>query len=113
MKLNQLVQELPLAVLSGQDSLEAEVTGGYASDLLSNVMGQASAGNVWITMQGHQNIVAVATLLGLSGIILASGVKPDEDTLRKAREQNIALLSSTDSTFTIAGKLFQWGIGGV
>ncbi|MCX7779503.1 MAG: DRTGG domain-containing protein [Negativicutes bacterium] len=112
MTVSEIIAALPLTVITAPENPEQEVKGGYASDLLSNVMGQAGAGFLWVTMQGHQNIVAVASLLGLAGIILAGGAKPDEETIRKAGREKIALLTTELSTFEISGRLYQLGISG-
>lgn len=110
MLLEKITSVLPVEVRTGGDKLGQPVTGGYVSDLLSNVMGQAGAGHIWVTMQGHQNIVAVASLLGLAGIVLAGGVTPDEDTLRKAEREGIVLLTTQLSAFEITGRLYSLGI---
>jgi predicted transcriptional regulator len=110
-QLKEMVTALELEVLTGQDSLESEVTGGYVSDLLSNVMGQAEAGNIWITMQGHQNIVAVASLAGLSAILIAGDAEVSKDALQKAEKEGIALLAAKMSCFEVCGRLYEMGIG--
>ncbi len=106
MKVREIVEKLQLQVLVGQDQLETEVTGGYTSDLLSDVMANAQAGNLWITLQTHQNIIAVAKLKDLAGIIIVNNRQPDEDTLQKAKEENIPLLGAGETAFWITGKLF-------
>lgn len=110
MILETIISTLPVEVCTGQDKLTQPVTGGYVSDLLSNVMGQAGAGNIWVTMQGHQNIIAVASLLGLAGIVLAGGVSPEEETVRKAEREGIVLLTTKLSAYEIAGRLYSLGI---
>ncbi|MEW6681212.1 MAG: DRTGG domain-containing protein, partial [bacterium] len=69
-------------------------------------------GNIWITLQVHQNIVAVASMKSLSGIILVNNRKPDKDTLEKAEEENIPILTCHLSSFEVCGKLYQLGICG-
>ncbi len=112
MKLADLVDKLNLAVRSAQERLYAEVTGGYASDLLSDVIGNSSEGNVWVTLQIHQNIVAVASMKDLAGIILVSGREPDEDTVGKARSENVPLMVSTLPAFELVGRLYGLGVRG-
>ena len=63
MTLREMIEKLELIVVAETGALDETVSGGYVSDLLSHVMGQAKAGQIWITMQGHQNIVAVASLV--------------------------------------------------
>jgi predicted transcriptional regulator len=110
MKLKDVVEQLRLQVRSGGDGLQREVTGGYVSDLLSDVMANTKAGNVWVTLQIHQNIVAVATLNELVGIILVNGREPEEGTLQKARAEGVPLMVSEWSAFEVAGRLFHMGI---
>jgi len=83
------------------------VEGGYTSDLLSDVMGYADAGYVWITLQTHKNIMAIASLKELSAVILVKGFEPDEDTLALAQEEQIPLLGTTEQAFEISGRLYR------
>jgi serine kinase of HPr protein (carbohydrate metabolism regulator) len=106
MKLKEIVGKLQLQVLVGQERLDSEVTGGYTSDLLSDVMANGKAKNLWITLQTHENIVAVAKLKDLAGIILINNRKPDEETLKRAKDEKVTLLASGETAFSITGKLF-------
>jgi len=106
MKLNEIAQALELKVTVGEDKLDQAVTGGYVGDLLSDVMGHAREGQVWITRQAHQNIVAVADLKDLAGIILVNGCEPADDTVEKAREKGIPILVSSLPAFELTGKVY-------
>jgi hypothetical protein len=112
MRLREIVEALGLEVRSGGHLLDKEVKGGYASDLLSDVMAHAKAGDLWITLQVHLNIVAVATLNDLAGIVLVNGREPEEVTLRKAAEEGVVLMVSPLSTFEVVGRLYELGIRG-
>jgi predicted transcriptional regulator len=101
-----------MKLLSGSSNLSAEVSGGYVSDLLSDVMANAKAGDIWVTLQTHQNIVAVASLKEIAGIVLIGGREPDKGTLAKAEEEKIPLLLSNLPAFEVVGKLYQMGISG-
>jgi len=107
MKLKEIAEKLQLKVITAKDKLDEEVSGGYTSDLLSDVIANSQAGHLWITLQTHQNIVAVAKLKDLAGIIIVNNREPDEETLAKAKEENIPLLSSEEMAFDISGKLYQ------
>ena len=106
MKLKEIIEKLELSALSGQQKLDTDVTGGYTSDLLSDVIANSKEGNLWITLQTHQNTIAVAKLKDLAGIILVNNREPDEDTLKKAMEEDVPLLSSADMAFDASGKLY-------
>ena len=112
MTVQELVAAVPLNVAACESALEKEVTGGYASDLLSNVMGQARQGYVWVTMQGHQNIVAVASLSNLAAVIVAGGGQPEPEVIAKAESEGVVLLTSPLTAFEVVGRLYKLGIAG-
>ena len=106
MKLAEIVKQLQLGVLTASDKLDVEVDFGYASDLLSDVMAHGREGHLWITLQVHQNIIAVAKLKELAGIILVNNRCPLEDTKTKAEEEQVPILVTADSAFEISGRLY-------
>jgi predicted transcriptional regulator len=112
MKLKKLVDQLNLVTKVGGQGLEEEVEGGYVSDLLSDVMANSQKGDLWITLQVHVNIVAVAVLKELAGIIIIGGREPEGETLQKAKDENVVILTSSFSAFEVAGRLFQLGLRG-
>ena len=70
MTVRELATQLKLEVCCGAAGLDKEIKGGYTSDLLSDVMGNAREGNIWITLQTHKNIMAIASLKELAAIVL-------------------------------------------
>jgi hypothetical protein len=109
--LKDIVDRLHLTVRCGEDRLDRDVRGAYSGDLLSDVMANSEAGDVWITMQIHVNTIAVAVLNELAAIILVQGRQPAEETLKKAAEENVPILVSALPAFETAGRLFAM-IGG-
>ena len=107
MKIKEIIDKLHLKTLAGQGNLDTEVTGGYTSDLLSDVIANSKEGNLWITLQIHHNIIAVAKLKDLAGIIIVNDREPDEETLKKANEENVPVLCCQDMAFEISGKLYE------
>ncbi len=106
MTLEEIVQKVGLKILAVPEALGRPVSGGYASDLLSDVMANSRAGNVWMTLQTHQNIIAVAKLKDLAGIILVNSREPEPETLHKAAEEKVPLLQAADPAFIISGKIY-------
>jgi len=110
MTLRELSIALSLKNLGNDADLDRTPAGGYVGDLLSNVMRFAKEGNIWITIQTHINVIAVATLIGVSGIVFACGVNPPEETIEKAKIEHIAILSTDLDAFTLCGKIYELGI---
>lgn len=108
----EIMGQLGMKAECGLGSLEREVAGGYCGDLLSDVMANAKKGDMWMTIQSHQNIVAVAVLRELSAIVLVNGRTPEEETKKKAEAEGIPILSCPAPAFETAGRLYRLGIGG-
>lgn len=113
MKVGEIVKRLELAVATGETGLDREAGAGYCGDLLSDVMANSSKGALWLTIQSHQNIVAVAVLRELAAIVLVNGRVPDDETTSKAEAEGIPILLSPLPAYELAGKLYDIGIGRV
>jgi hypothetical protein len=111
MNLQQIIDQLNLTILTeARDFTSIAPTGGYSSDLLSCVMAGAKRGHLWITLQAHLNIVAVAALNEVAAIIITENAQPDVTSIAKANEQGVILLSTSQPTYEISGKLWALGI---
>lgn len=106
MKVADLVEQLQLQVFAGQEGMGREVTGGYVSDLLSDVMGNAPEGAIWITLQTHQNVLAIASLKEVAAVILVQGRQPEEDSIAHSNREGIPLLGTDMESFACAGRLY-------
>lgn len=87
-----------------------EILHAYTGDLLSLVMKNAKPDSIWITVQSHVNIIAVASMVGIRAIILCEGVNLPEDTLEKARIEGINILRSQENAFRVSGRLYDLGL---
>jgi hypothetical protein len=111
MNLQQIIDQLNLTVLTEpRDFAEITPTGGYSSDLLSCVMAGAKKGHLWITLQAHLNIVAVAALNEVAAVIITEDAQPDSASIAKANQQGVILLSTSQPTYEVNGKLWELGI---
>ena len=113
MKVKELVEKLNLKVLSGEKGLDREIDGCYISDLLSDVMGNAMEGNIWITLQTHKitlqthkNVMAVASLKEMSCIILVKNLMPNDETIEQSNDEDLPILQTSLPTYEIAGLVY-------
>lgn len=109
MKLVELIDKLELEKVS-IDSLDREVEGAYIGDLLSNVMAKAEGDMLWITIQGHPNVVAVALLTGVTAVIVAENFQIEEAAIKRAEEEGVNLLRSSKTAYQLASELAKLGI---
>lgn len=110
--LNQIQESLALEVAACSGGLERSIEGGYAADLLSCVMSRARAGYVWVTLQSHINVVAVASLLGLAAVIVTEGQRPAAETLERAEREGVTLLLTSRTTYEVVSALAALGVDG-
>ncbi|HPK53754.1 MAG TPA: hypothetical protein PK114_04790 [Smithellaceae bacterium] len=106
MDIETIVKELNLKVRAAGTNLRKNISGGYTGDLLSDVMANSQEGDIWITRQVHQNIVAVASLKDHAGIIIVNSCEPAKDTIEKAAQENIPVMVSDLSAFELTGKIY-------
>lgn len=106
MNIEAIIKALNLKVRSAEDNLKKNISGGYTGDLLSDVMANSHEGDIWITRQVHQNIVAVASLKDHAGIILVNSCEPAQETLEKAAQENIPIMVSDLSAFELSARVF-------
>ena len=110
MNLQELITLTGAQLLTPGVDLTREVTACYACDMLSWVMGHEQPGMVWITVQTHLNVVAVAELVEASCVLLCDCTQVDEATLARAQADGFPLLASDQSAFTLCGILYQAGL---
>ena len=109
MQVNELIEKHAFKKLSGE-TLDREIKNVYSCDLLSWVMAKGKHDTAWITVQTHNNILAVASLLDFACVIIPEGIKVEEDIIAKAEEQEIILLSTTMDSYEIFKILYEEGI---
>lgn len=111
MTLRTVIEQLGLNPCGSVDP-DREVTGAYAGDLLSDVMAHSQPGHLWLTIQVHVNIVAVAVLREHAAILVVNGREPAPETLTRAAEEKLVILTSPLPAFELCGRLHALGIGG-
>ncbi len=99
MNVNEVVEKLELKVEAGRSGLDRDVTGGYTSDLLSDVMANAREGNIWVTLQIHENIIAVAILAKIAAVIITGSREPAAGVTQRADAEGLPILSTEKTTF--------------
>ncbi len=106
--LAKLAEKLQLQCLSGKQLLNQNITGCYTSDILTDVLGHAKEGSLWITSQLHKNIVAIAHAKKLSAIVITNNWQPESDVISLAEYQNIVILVSPHTTFETSGIIYKF-----
>lgn len=101
MKVKDFAERLGLSVLTEGD-LEKECKGCYCGDLLSWVMSRAKENDIWLTVMGNVNAVAVAVLTDCACIVLTENSVLDEDARVRANMQGVTILQSDKNAYELS-----------
>ncbi len=101
MKIKEFAELLNLKVLTAYDE-DKDITGCYCGDLLSWVMSKAKEGDVWLTVMGNINAVAVAVLTECACIVLTENASLDDLAKLKAEMQGVCFLQSEKNAYELA-----------
>lgn len=114
MNLKQIVEALDLEALTPEPLANSapEISAGYVSDLLSDVLAHAPVGGILVTVQVHLNVIAVAVHAGLAAVIFAADRRPEPPVIDRAVAENIALFVAKEPAFQIVGQLYSLGLRG-
>lgn len=108
MKLSEVIDETFKPVF--ETDLNREVNSCYIGDLLSFVMANGKEGCLWLTVQKHLNVIAVAELNDFAGVIFVQDNYPEADTIKKAKELDIPLFTTALDAYQVAKHLCKKGL---
>ncbi len=108
MKLKELGEKLELRAVT--KVFDRDVTGVYISDMVSDVIANAKAGDLLVTVQIHSNVIAAANLVDICGIVVTQGKVAPDDVLKMAEKAEITLYSTDLNRWQMATRLYEAGI---
>jgi predicted transcriptional regulator len=108
MKLQELAEKLDLKPAT--KAFDREVSGVYISDMVSDVIANAKAGNLLVTVQIHNNVIAAANLVDICGIVVTQGKQPTEDVVKMAEKAEITIYTTALNRWQVATKLYEAGV---
>ncbi len=108
MKVQELADRLDLKPATRL--FERDVTGVYISDMVSDVIANAKAGDLLLTAQVHANVIAAANLVDICGIVITQGKTLSEDVVKMAEKAEIPVFTTALSRWQVATKLYEAGI---
>ena len=108
MKLKDLAEKLELK--SATKAFDKDVTGVYISDMVSDVIANAKAGDLLVTVQIHGNVIAAANLVDICGIVVTQGKAPAEDVVQMAEKAEIPIFTTGLTRWQVATRLYEAGI---
>lgn len=112
MTVKEMIGLIEAENMTPETDVNAEVSCGYTCDLLSWVMAHGAEGMAWVTVQTHMNVIAVASLMEMSAVIIPEGIEMEEPSVEKAKEEGITVLQSPLTAYEICARLAAQGLKG-
>jgi len=110
LRIEELCKSLDAEIFNAGD-IDRDVDKVIVGDLLSFIMGTASEGSVWVTIQAHLNVAAVAVLKDLPMIVIAAGRNAPQDLIDRCIKENICLVSVKSTLYGTCCKMAGLGFG--
>ena len=110
MKLSEIKEILEADVLVGNENLDIQVTGGAASDLMSDLLRNPKEGSLLLTGLTSIQVIHTSIIAGMAAIVFVRGKRPNEDITNLARENELPLLSTQYNMYSSCGRLFSKGL---
>jgi predicted transcriptional regulator len=108
MKVQELAERLELKPAT--KLFPRDVTGVYISDMVSDVIANAKAGDLLLTAQVHANVIAAANLVDVCGIVVTQGKSIGDDVVKMAEKAEIPVFTTSLSRWQMATRLYEAGI---
>ncbi len=108
MRVQEIVDRLELKPVTRV--FDKDVTGVYISDMVSDIIANAKAGNLLVTLQIHNNVIAAANLVDIAAIVVTQGKKPTDDVVKMAEKAQITVVSTELNRWQVATRLYESGI---
>lgn len=108
MKVQELAERLELKPATKM--FDRDVTGVYISDMVSDVIANAKAGDLLVTAQAHSNVIAAANLIDACAIVITQGKALGDDVVKMAEKAEIAVFTTALNRWQMATKLYEAGV---
>lgn len=112
MTIRDLATLLEARVLCGEEKLDLEVSSGFASDLMSDVLAFVNDKTVLITGLTNVHVMRTCEMLDIQCVVFARGKVPSEEILEEARDLDIVVLTTHYTCYNTCGRMYQAGIAG-
>lgn len=110
MKIAQITSLLEARILSGHNRLTEEISYGFSSDLMSDVLTLDAENLVLITGLANVQIIRTAEVADIHCLVIVRDKKVSEEIVQLASELNMVLIESPFSMFKASGILYANGL---
>lgn len=110
MKIAQITSLLEAGILCGHNRLNEEISYGFSSDLMSDVLTLDAENLVLITGLANVQIIRTAEVADIHCLVIVRDKKVSEEIVQLASELNMVLIESPFSMFKASGILYANGL---
>lgn len=112
MLIKEIQEILDAQLLVGEELLQTEVHTACGSDMMSDVLAFVKDQAVLITGLLNQQAIRTAAMMDMVCVVFVRGKQPGDDIVEVAKENGIAVMTTTHRMFTACGMLYEAGLNG-
>ncbi len=110
MKISQILEISEGTMLTPNADLNTDILGGFAGDLMSDVLASIQPESVLITGLSNPQVIRTALIADVRVVIFARGKQPAPETIKLAVEERLPVITSELGLYEISGRLLQNGL---
>ncbi len=110
MNIAEIISYVDGVLLSPCTNLDTVISGGFAGDLMSDVLASIQSESLLITGLSNPQVVRTALIADVRLIIFARGKKPSQDTINLAVAEQLPIVSSKLGLYEISARLACHGL---
>jgi hypothetical protein len=111
-RLDEIRRILEAEVVSGGYDGSVEAQAGCGADLLSDVLAFTHSGSLLLTGLVNPQVMVTAEVAGIVAVVFVRGKHPPPETVRRAEERGVPLMSTHYTMFEACGRLYAAGLVG-
>ena len=112
MLLSEIKNLLGCRSLTSENLLDKEIEFCLGADLMSDVLRFARIGSLLLTGITNKQVLQVAEIMDLKGIIFVRGKEPEKSIITEAEKRKLPLMTTDKLLFDTCGILYTNGLRG-
>ena len=112
MLIKQIKEILQCRSLTDETLLDREIEYCFGADLMSDVLRYARTGSLLLTGITNNQVLQVAEIMDLKGVVFVRGKEPDKEVITQANQRKLPLLATENLMFDSCGILYSKGLRG-
>ena len=110
LSLKRTIELLEADILVSNGNLDQGIGSVISSDLISDILMYLEEDALLLTALVNQQIIRVADMIDIAGIVFVMGKTPEKSMIEMAEEKNVAISVTEKTLYEASGDLYEGGL---